>query len=196
MMSRKPPRFAEWLLRRSGIASSNEPLHGDLLEEFGDGRSSFWFWKQTLAALARCVSFAPNLTVAYIAGWLAQLCLATPLWYYHWPSRLVSAGAGIGLMFLRLRGRRYLVGDNFSWSDVPGLLKDGRGPFRWRSIPLWMLVAADEGADLLETYLLMSAAIGPFEGPLFLFCEISWLLTHAVARRAANRRRGRLKKAS
>jgi len=47
-----PPRGAIWLLRHLGPASGNEALTGDLVENFREGRSSGWFWKQVLIATA------------------------------------------------------------------------------------------------------------------------------------------------
>ena len=47
-----PPRGAIWLLRHLGPASGNEALTGDLVENFRDGRSSGWFWKQVFIAAA------------------------------------------------------------------------------------------------------------------------------------------------
>jgi hypothetical protein len=44
-----PPRLAEYLLRR--YLSHNEPLAGDLLEEFDRRQSRLWFWWQVIGAL-------------------------------------------------------------------------------------------------------------------------------------------------
>jgi hypothetical protein len=48
----EPPGGAIWLLRHLGRASRNEALTGDLIEEFREGRSPGWFWKQVLIAIA------------------------------------------------------------------------------------------------------------------------------------------------
>src|SRR6187200_3255711 len=48
---RRPPRLASQLLER--FAPGNEALHGDLDEEFSSGRSSAWYWRQVMAAIAR-----------------------------------------------------------------------------------------------------------------------------------------------
>ena len=50
---RRPPAFANWLLARFG--SVDDALVGDLYQEWSAGRSSAWFWHQTLSAIA-CVS--------------------------------------------------------------------------------------------------------------------------------------------
>ena len=48
---RRPPRIASLILQR--LAPGNEALHGDLDEEFSSGRSSVWYWRQVMAAIAR-----------------------------------------------------------------------------------------------------------------------------------------------
>ena len=50
MTSRRPPRLIEALLRR--LPADREPLIGDLLEEFQQGRSAPWLWRQVLSASA------------------------------------------------------------------------------------------------------------------------------------------------
>jgi hypothetical protein len=49
MNSIAPPRLAVYLLRRR--LSHNEPLVGDLLEEFDRRQSRLWLWWQVLAAI-------------------------------------------------------------------------------------------------------------------------------------------------
>jgi len=50
MTRNRPPRLAMSLL--SWCLHENDPLIGDLVEEFAGGRSRPWFWRQTVAALA------------------------------------------------------------------------------------------------------------------------------------------------
>lgn len=48
---RTPPLLAKLLL--DWLAPDNEPLRGDLDEEFANGRGSSWYWRQALAMIAR-----------------------------------------------------------------------------------------------------------------------------------------------
>ena len=50
--SLEPPRLATWLLERFSPAGKNAPLAGDLIEGFKQGRSSSWYWRQVLWAIA------------------------------------------------------------------------------------------------------------------------------------------------
>jgi len=47
-----PPKAAIWLLRHARPGSHNQALTGDLIEQFREGRSRGWFWKQVLIAIA------------------------------------------------------------------------------------------------------------------------------------------------
>jgi hypothetical protein len=47
MTATRPPRLVIALLSR--LPADHEPLVGDLLEEFEQGRSRWWLWHQTLS---------------------------------------------------------------------------------------------------------------------------------------------------
>jgi hypothetical protein len=47
----KPPKLATWLLERLTSGYHNDPLAGDLIEEYGRGRSRAWYWRQVLIAI-------------------------------------------------------------------------------------------------------------------------------------------------
>jgi hypothetical protein len=50
MKSSQPPALARWLLEHIRF-NTDEALTGDLLEEFSQGRSAAWYWRQVLTAI-------------------------------------------------------------------------------------------------------------------------------------------------
>ena len=46
-----PPKLATWLLEQFCRVRKNAPLAGDLMEEFKQGRSSAWYWRQVFWAI-------------------------------------------------------------------------------------------------------------------------------------------------
>lgn len=54
MSVRRVPPLATWLLERAVVASCKETLVGDLSEQFRQGRSTAWYWRQTLRAIVVC----------------------------------------------------------------------------------------------------------------------------------------------
>jgi hypothetical protein len=92
MSPRKPPRLATWLLHRLGLTRQNPPLIGDLLEEFRAGRSSAWFWRQTLIVIL--TGFASNarqlrrLLMTRLIGWVGAAGIAFLIWRRDLPPRV------------------------------------------------------------------------------------------------------------
>ena len=51
MKTTKPPALATWLVEHACPGPPNEALAGDLAEQFSQGRSSYWYWRQALVAV-------------------------------------------------------------------------------------------------------------------------------------------------
>jgi ABC-type sugar transport system permease subunit len=51
MNERVPPKLALWVLKQWGSPYHSESLAGDLIEQYQEGRSRAWYWKQVLAAI-------------------------------------------------------------------------------------------------------------------------------------------------
>ena len=76
-----PPRLATWLLRRCGPA--NDALLGDLLEEYREGRSARWYWRQVVIAMFVGRSrYLPRLIIsalAFVVGVLVATTFIEPV---------------------------------------------------------------------------------------------------------------------
>ena len=51
MIERAPPQLATWLLKKCGSPYHGDSLAGDLVEQYREGRSRVWYWKQVTAAI-------------------------------------------------------------------------------------------------------------------------------------------------
>ena len=101
---KRASRVAMWLLGR--VAHRNEPLAGDLSEQFRTNGSALWLWSQLLLAIAMGAFRQPRVPVALnltpidpiVAEWLASRRLG--------PRRvsMSSPGEGIGGLGLMLMG--------------------------------------------------------------------------------------------
>ena len=102
-MSRGLSALALWLLDR--LAHRNEPLAGDLLEQFRAGRSIVWLWWQLLYAIAMGSFHQPRVPVALnltpidpiVAEWLASRKLRPRRVNLSSP---VEGVGGLGLMMM------------------------------------------------------------------------------------------------
>ena len=102
-MSRGISALALWLLGR--LAPRNEPLAGDLLEQFRAGRSIIWLWSQLLYAIAMGSFRQPRVPVALnltpidpiVAEWLASKKLRPRRVNLSSP---VEGVGGLGLMMM------------------------------------------------------------------------------------------------
>ena len=90
-----------WLLRQSGIAEKNQPIIGDLLEEFASGRSARWLWWQALAIVmtntAEDLRHHKRLALRAVGVGLLVILAATVLKY-----RITSQPWASGLLAFRL----------------------------------------------------------------------------------------------
>jgi hypothetical protein len=59
MTGGNPPKLATWLLQLLAAGRHSESLAGDLMEQFAQGRSRLWYWRQVVMAivLARVRAF-------------------------------------------------------------------------------------------------------------------------------------------
>ena len=48
-----PPRAPTWLLKQFGCSPKNEAITGDLVEQYQQGQSSYWYWKQSFSVIVR-----------------------------------------------------------------------------------------------------------------------------------------------
>ena len=90
MSLRTAPRVATWLLERIGGRSRFEPLIGDLVEQFENGHSRLWYWRQAVGTVA--IDFARSLRLhafsfiaALAAGWALIWLLDTGYPYAFQP---------------------------------------------------------------------------------------------------------------
>ena|ERR1700722_1957402 len=63
MIERIPPQLALWLLKHWGSPYHRESLAGDLIEQYQEGRSKAWCWRQVavavLVARGQCIRALP-----------------------------------------------------------------------------------------------------------------------------------------
>jgi hypothetical protein len=79
MMRTEPPPLATWMLEHLIPKDRDEPLSGDLLEEYRAGRSDAWYWRQTLAACG--IAWFRDLGArGPLLGFALLWCLAAPAW--------------------------------------------------------------------------------------------------------------------
>ena len=51
MSSSQPPKLPTWFLNHFGSRPNNDPVIGDLAEQYEHGRSRLWYWRQVFAAV-------------------------------------------------------------------------------------------------------------------------------------------------
>jgi hypothetical protein len=72
--------LATWMLDHLTLGAPNESLSGDLLEELHSGRSTTWYWRQTLSAVAVTLSTKSRAYTMPLAFSFAWSIIYTALW--------------------------------------------------------------------------------------------------------------------
>jgi hypothetical protein len=74
MSKREPPKPALWLLKLWGSPYHSESLAGDLIEQYREGRSRAWVWRQVIVAIAAArVRFVRSMPWTAICAMLSRL---------------------------------------------------------------------------------------------------------------------------
>lgn len=63
MAERTPPRLASWFLQQWGSPYHGESLAGDLFEQYQQGGSRAWYWRQVAAAVLAASSIGFLLSI-------------------------------------------------------------------------------------------------------------------------------------
>jgi hypothetical protein len=129
MKRRNPPIVAVWMQEHFVPGDSNEALAGDLLEEFSQGRSTLWYWRQVLMAIVlgfskglrnlwASVAFAALWSIPLPAFWalvvirMQESTFITREWHLRWPysmlcdfafsnaCQIIYIWSGLGAYFL------------------------------------------------------------------------------------------------
>ena len=84
MSASQPPRLATWLVQHLGSGPRRESLVGDLIEQYRNGRSATWYWRQVLTAIligvTRDVRAHKLLAIRAVAiGWLCYVLFSFPV---------------------------------------------------------------------------------------------------------------------
>jgi hypothetical protein len=165
MMHRKPPALAVWLLERFGYLGENSALLGDLLEEFRNGRSASWFWRQTATVLVKGRS--PRQIVlrldllALFAGAVIQFPLSLVLWRFdliphvHGAGSILLASFAIVFGFLLAFVLTDLIVDRLAGRDV-------------KELKLLILTTGGESRDL--SALVLGRSVENFFSFLLYYC--------------------------
>jgi len=135
MNSSNPPRVAHWLLERLASGPQRESLIGDMLEQYQRGRSSTWYWRQTIRAIAAC--FAAEIwhhkllaaSVAVISAYLPDLYMFSRLWEWvgrldrlWYPHLIYSRWSWMVIDPWAYRLKPYLWTSNIAWCAILGAM--------------------------------------------------------------------------
>jgi hypothetical protein len=110
MKRSEPPALATWLLEHLSSGPRTKSLLGDLIEEYGHGRSRIWYWRQVLVAIV--VSFCKEIRAHSLLA-LRAVAIGWAVWFIY---EHFLAGWMIGL----LSPLEYRI--PFAFAPVGGLL--------------------------------------------------------------------------
>jgi len=190
-MFRRPPALAVWLLDRLGYTRQNAALAGDLLEEFRNGRSAGWYWRQALAVIAdgfprQMAALAPYL-LAVTAGYAAQLPLSYVLWSSGFPREVAGTGwAKVGLWalmqaagwFASAAPVKWTLGE---WSVRLRPMFCGVGTEPQKRATILALAGYDSFSFGLWSYCLCAVVFWHFSQAQFLKWESTWFVLWVFA---------------
>jgi hypothetical protein len=93
MSASQPPRLATWLLQHLAFCPRRESLVGDLIEQYQNGRSATWYWRQVLAAIlvgaTRDIRAHKLVAIRAVAiGWLLYVLFSFPINWMSGASRV------------------------------------------------------------------------------------------------------------
>ena len=89
MRTSRPPIIAAWILDRFGSSPETDVIAGDLLEEYQQGRSRLWYWREVTVAILTGTwpevrQHSLSLLGAIAMGWILDLAwhsVITPFAY-------------------------------------------------------------------------------------------------------------------
>jgi hypothetical protein len=90
MRTSGPPELANWLIAKLVPGEKRESMIGDLIEQHHRGRSSAWYWRQTIGAIA--TSFAAEVwqhkllavSVTVLSACLGDVYMLSRVWVLVW----------------------------------------------------------------------------------------------------------------
>lgn len=189
MNSRQPPRLAVWLLRYFGVSGGNEPLAGDLLEEFCGGRTAGWYWRQTFMAIVaefpkRFRTYRQDLLQLFL-GWCAETSVVVSLWLFHVPVGVRSLVLGVPalamiclVMYVEYRVRLHLWMNDDSDKEESDYLLD-------RNIRPRCIILAFFGYFVLNDAIVVLLSLlpaTPYTMPYIVICHGCWLCWATIGR--------------
>jgi hypothetical protein len=190
MKTRQPPALACWLLDSLGYTGQNPALAGDLLEEFRNGRSPAWYWRQTLmviaAGIGRNAFILRRYLMACIAGFAAQAAVAYGLWRIDAPPRIhgvvwtiLASLLVLIVSFLRASIKSWLTGGPAT-ADLRPLLCSGAGRAQ-NPQTIMAFVAIEEFTTYLSGYCICALFLPRWSLGDLASAEITWLLLFLLA---------------